>query len=167
MGLAALLPAKSEAATAAIIIGNGLLLLGIVLALATGVPFYKKRRDLSREMLRWGGLISAPGAAAVLIASVIEASPGHKLLNYIEFAVLSAAALVVIAILVTPLLPSRFTSDKKGVEKNPDDENKPQDSLEVVMTVHPRCEDKNGNEIRHHEEPTDGGQLAQRRPTKA
>jgi hypothetical protein len=154
-----LLPAKSEAATA-IIIGNGLLLLGIVVALAAGIPYYRKRRGLSREMVRWGGLLSAPGAAAVLLGSVAEVTHAHKLLNYIEFTVLSAAALVVIAILVTPIFSSRFTSNKKGIENNPDDEDKPQDSLKVVVTVHLRREDKDGDEVGHHEKAANGGQLA-------
>jgi len=138
------------------VIGDAILLLGIVVALAGGIQFYAENR-YSRKLARWGGFISAIGAAVVLTSTATEASPGSAPLNPTELVVLWGAVAVVMALLIFPHLPRRFRDPiERHIQKDPEDEYGQCDRAAIQC----RCEGK-GDEVRPEQDSADGRQLAQ------
>jgi 4-amino-4-deoxy-L-arabinose transferase-like glycosyltransferase len=139
-----------------VVIGEGLLLLGIVIALGGGIRFYAENR-YSRKLARWGGLLSAPGAAAVLVGTVKEVSPSRNPLKPVELAVLGIAVLVVLALLVIPRLPRSFLNFvEEHVEKDPEDESRHCDRAAAQC----RREGED-DEVRPEQDSHDARQMAQ------
>lgn len=95
--------ATSVAASSIVLIGDGFLLLGIVLALAARIPFYAEGRH-HEWMTRWGLFISCIGACAVLIGTDDELHLGHDVWRIVAFAVLilSAAVILLLVLIARP-----------------------------------------------------------------
>lgn len=91
--------ATSAAASSAVLIGDGLLLLGIVLALAARLPFYSERKH-DKWMTQVGLFTSCIGACAVLIGTDDELHLGHSLWKVVAFAVLILSAFVILLLLL-------------------------------------------------------------------
>jgi 4-amino-4-deoxy-L-arabinose transferase-like glycosyltransferase len=101
------------AASSVVVIGDGFLLLGIVVALAGGIRFYLMN-GYSPRLARWGALLGAPGAAIVLVGTVAEVSPGDSRLKPVELIVLCGAVLVVVELLIFPCLPRRLHDSSRN-----------------------------------------------------
>jgi hypothetical protein len=147
--------AAATAPSSLVVIGDGLLLLGVVVALAGGIQFYAENR-YSRKLARWGGFLSAIGAAIVLLGTAAEVTPASRP-KAVELGVLLFAAAVVIGLLVFPHLPRCLRGPiEKRVKKDPDDKDGQGDRAAAQ-----RRREGEGDEVRPEQGHVGGGQLAQ------
>lgn len=144
------------AASSVVVIGDGFLLLGIVVALAGGIRFYLMN-GYSPRLARWGALLGAPGAAIVLVGTVAEVSPGDSRLKPVELIVLCGAVLVVVGLLIFPCLPRRLHDFvKEHVQQDPEDKARQCDRAAIQ-----RWREYESDHIRPKQDSDNAGQLAQ------
>jgi hypothetical protein len=141
------------AASPAEVIGNSLLLFGIILALAAGLPFYSARTAWSKQMTKWGLIASCIGACFVLIVTAVELRPRHGFWQATEMIILGLIVLAVLAILLAPVLCRRVFGCAE--EADQDDEADAIDAIGVLVVqepVRPRPPRPEGKEVGDREE---------------
>jgi membrane protein implicated in regulation of membrane protease activity len=126
------------AASPAEVIGNSLLLLGIILALAAGLPFYSARESWSDLMVKLGLVLSCLGACFVLIVTAVELRPRHGFWQVAETIILALIVLAVLAILLAPVLHRCvFSRVEEADQDDEDDEAEAPDAIGVLVVEEP------------------------------
>lgn len=86
-------------------LGNAVVLLGIIVALAARLPAYVRRSEV---MAAWGTMVSCFGAAAVLLGTASEISQQHGAWYDVDRAVLVLTGPVIVGIVIGPDLIGRL-----------------------------------------------------------